>query len=276
MTVTSCNDDRSWRSLEGPLHAERLATSRVGGPTLILLHGFTQTRCSWRPFIDALEEIESPLPDLIRVDLPGHGGSQGVVADLPTTADLVVETCGSGIYCGYSMGARVALHIALQHPTSVEAVISIGGTPGIIDPDERRQRRRADEVLADTIERIGTRAFIEQWLSQPMFENLPRTQEDLEQRRANSATGLASSLRLTGTGTQVPLWSDLVGLDIPVLLLAGSLDEKFSEIADRMATTIGSRARSVRISDAGHSAHIEKPRGVARVVTEFLSSDTRK
>lgn len=258
--------------LPGPLHAEITVNDQSASPPLILLHGFTQTCRSWDPFLESLATRHGTLPTIVRVDLPGHGGSGDVSADLPTTADLVVETCGSGLYCGYSMGGRVALHIAVQHPHVVRALITIGATAGILDVSERNHRRSADDDLADTIESIGTTAFIDQWLAQDMFSGLPKSDTDLAQRQSNSASGLAASLRLAGTGTQEPLWSFLHDLTMPTLFLAGANDQKFSAVADAMAHAVGREARSEHIPDSGHSAHLENPIRTADAISSFLNS----
>ena len=73
-----------------------------------------------------------------------------------------------------------------------------------------------------------------------------------------SAPGLASSLRRAGTGTQEPLWDRLSELSMPVLLVTGSMDEKFSRTAGRMAECIGDNARWVLLS-GGHTVHRESP-----------------
>lgn len=263
---------RDWTKLPGPLHAEITVNDQSASPPLILLHGFTQTCRSWDPFLESLATRHGTLPTIVRVDLPGHGGSGDVSADLPTTADLVVETCGSGLYCGYSMGGRVALHIAVQHPHVVRALITIGATAGILDVSERNHRRSADDDLADTIESIGTTAFIDQWLAQDMFSGLPKSDTDLAQRQSNSASGLAASLRLAGTGTQEPLWSFLHDLTMPTLFLAGANDQKFSAVADAMAHAVGREARSEHIPDSGHSAHLENPIRTADAISSFLIS----
>jgi 2-succinyl-6-hydroxy-2,4-cyclohexadiene-1-carboxylate synthase len=265
---------RNWTELSGPLHAEIASNDDSVSPPLIVLHGFTQTCRSWDPFLDALESVRGTLPTIVRVDLPGHGGSGDVSADLPTTADLVVETCGAGIYCGYSMGGRVALHVAVQHPHIVRALITIGATAGILDVNERARRRSADDDLAATIERIGTTAFIDQWLAQDMFAGLPKSDDDLAQRRSNSASGLAASVRLAGTGTQQSLWPQLKDFTMPILFLAGANDQKFSAIADDLARAVGPTARSERIRESGHSAHLENPMATAQAIDSFLNGLT--
>lgn len=265
-----------WVPLDGPLSADRRdpAGDDNSHQPLIVLHGFTQTRGSWNSLIEALDAQNGFDRPIIRVDLPGHGASSDVSADLTTTAALVVQTCGVGVYCGYSMGGRVALHCALTIPDAVNGLVTIGATPGIDDDIERRHRRIADETLADSIESIGVPAFIEQWLSQPMFAGLPRTRDDDAQRLSNTAHGLASSLRLCGTGTQDPLWSHLGELEMPALFLAGENDTKFAAIAERMALVADTRARFDLVPSAGHSAHMENPEATATLIWNFLQSNS--
>ena len=109
------------------------------------------------------------------VDAPNHGGSTDVSLDCSAGADALCATVGDATYIGYSMGARLCLHAALQNPGQVKALVLISGTAGIEDPEQRLQRRTSDETLADHIEQVGAEAFITEWLSRPMFSNLKST-----------------------------------------------------------------------------------------------------
>lgn len=71
----------------------------------------------------------------------------------------------------------------------------IGATGGIEDPAERRARAAADEVLAQRIEHEGVDAFVERWLAMPMWAGLPEWAKFSQERRTNTATGLAGSLK---------------------------------------------------------------------------------
>ena len=84
------------------------------------------------------------------------------------------------------MGGRVALHAALAHPTEVRALVLIGATAGIDDPAERATRRVADEALADRIETIGVEAFVDEWLTNPLFEGLTADSALREDRLRNT------------------------------------------------------------------------------------------
>jgi 2-succinyl-6-hydroxy-2,4-cyclohexadiene-1-carboxylate synthase len=214
---------------------------------------------------------------LIAVDLPGHGGSSDVRADLPTTAHLVaqavVDTLGAETtsLLGYSLGARVALHVALDTELTLNAAVFIGATGGIEDNGARAKRRAADDALATALESSGdVDAFIDGWVKSPMF-SLLGTAADVDERRRNTASGLASSLRAAGTGTQEPLWDRLPTLEAPVLALAGTNDTRFAMHAQRMATLMPN-ALATLIPGGGHAVHLAQPAVTLRVVHHWLSA----
>jgi 2-succinyl-6-hydroxy-2,4-cyclohexadiene-1-carboxylate synthase len=237
------------------------------GPRVVLAHGFTQTLASLAPLAGRLWRDWQ----VVRVDLPGHGRSGTVRADLPEAAGLLGLAGGPAAYAGYSLGGRVCLRLALDRPDLVRALVLLGASPGIQDAGERAARRRADEALARDLERDGVAAFLDRWLAGPLFATLPAERAGRAERLANSATGLAAALRLLGTGAQEPLWARLPALAMPVLLLAGELDAKFAALAGRMAGAIGPHARVALVPGAGHAAHLERPEETGALVARFLA-----
>jgi 2-succinyl-6-hydroxy-2,4-cyclohexadiene-1-carboxylate synthase len=197
--------------------------------------------------------------DLIALDAPGHGSAGHLRLDLPGAARRAASRGGRAVYIGYSMGARMAIHVALNHPDVVESLVLIGGTPGISDPGERAARQAQDHKLADHIRSIGVDAFLVEWLAQPLFAGLPDWARFDDERRRNTPEGLATSLELCGTGSQTSLWPRLQELSMPVLLVAGTQDSRYADIAHRMAPAIGPNASVALIPDAGHTAHLENP-----------------
>lgn len=236
------------------------------GPPVVLIHGFSQTHHSWGPLLPHLAGRRLILPDL-----PGHGSADHGDADLTEAARLLATTAGRAVYAGYSMGGRVALRLALDHPSQVAALVLIGATAGIDDPMARAERRRSDAALADLIERDGTRAFLDGWLAQPLFAGLTIAPDDLAARQANRPTGLAASLRRAGTGTMdPPWWDELAGVTCPTLVLAGERDLKFTALAHRLVAGIGSNATGFGVADAGHAAHLERAEAVGATIGQFL------
>lgn len=251
-----------WRPLGGGLAAR----VRGRGPRVVFVHGFTQTGVSWEPIADQVAEAGF---EVALVDLPGHGGSTGVRADLRRTADLLAASTGSATYVGYSLGGRVCLHLALMFPHVVERLALIGATPGIVDDDERAARRDADDRLAAHIAEVGIDAFLAEWMAQPLFDGLVAAPDELAARRGNTPAGLGSSLWLCGTGSQVPLWDRLHELNMAVLAMAGARDTKFWPIAEQMATMVA-WGRAVAIADAGHAAHLQQPQLVTAALLDWI------
>jgi 2-succinyl-6-hydroxy-2,4-cyclohexadiene-1-carboxylate synthase len=209
----------------------------------------------------------------VAVDLPGHGGSGEVALDLEGTARAVLELAHDEPIdlIGYSLGARTALVTALAEPTKVRRLILISGTAGIEDDEERARRRAADDALADDLEASGDlHGFLDRWMAQPMFERLGGA-ANLEARLGNTPHGLATSLRMMGTGTMAPRWDDLEHLEVPTLVLAGMKDAKFAGLAQRLDAQL---ARSVfsLIPGANHACHLESPERVGSTIDAWLAA----
>ena len=249
------------------------AVEGTGDERVVLVHGFTQTLRSWD---QVAGHLAAPGRQVVRVDLPGHGGSSDVRMGFAAAAGAVGEAGGRATYVGYSLGGRLCLRLALDRPDLVTALVLLSASPGLAEPAERAARREADAAMAAEIEAKGTEAFIEQWLAQPLFAGLEPDPADLAARRGNRADGLAASLRLLGTGVQVPLWDRLPELAAPVLLVAGEGDHKFAALARRMARSIGPTARVALVAGAGHAAHLERPEQVAGLVDGFLRAKRRR
>ncbi len=238
----------------------------------MLVHGFTQTGTSWAGVARELErDFEVVIPEL-----PGHGRSPmpDPGSDLGQTALALGEAGGKAGYVGYSLGGRCCLHLALQAPCLVERLVIVGAHPGISDEPGRRLRQVEDERRATELERGGDAIvpdFIEAWLKGPLFAHLTEEQADRRSRLANSAAGLAASLRTVGTGTQTPLWDRLGELEMPVLVVTGALDDKFRALAERTVDAIGPNARLAVVSGAGHAVCFECPAAFVGLVREFLN-----
>jgi 2-succinyl-6-hydroxy-2,4-cyclohexadiene-1-carboxylate synthase len=241
-----------------------------GQHTVVFLHGFTQTRVSWRPIASRLVTNVPNLRALL-IDLPGHGDSSRVSADIDTTAALINECAGNATYVGYSLGARITLSALATFPTSVQQAIVISGTGGIDNEVDRAVRRAADATLAERIHTIGIAAFIDEWLAQPMFRELSSDVNLHAERLSNTAAGLADSLLRCGQGSQAPLWQQLRSCPNPVLTIAGARDEKYVVLARRLASTLPN-ARLHIVPNAGHSVHLEKPSEVGFEIEQWCAN----
>ncbi|MGZ4225514.1 MAG: 2-succinyl-6-hydroxy-2,4-cyclohexadiene-1-carboxylate synthase [Solirubrobacteraceae bacterium] len=235
-------------------------------PTVVFLHGFTHTGRSWQPVIAALAERYTSVAD----DIRGHGdASERLPVSLGTVVDDVLAAAPERFtLVGYSMGGRIALHVALRRPDRVQRLVLIGASPGIADAQQREARRLADERLADEVGRSTIEEFAQRWAQTPVLAGLPP--QALEAARADrlrsTPAGLARALRGLGTGALPPLWDRLGELAMPVTLAVGERDEKFRGIAAEMSRGVpGSQV--VVVPGAGHAVHLEAPEAIAALLS---------
>lgn len=249
------------------------------GPPLLLLHGFTGSARSW---LDCLE-VWAQDHRVIAPDLLGHGGSDAPTdpaayalerqaAELAELLELLEATPASIV--GYSMGARLALVLALEHPEVVARLVLESPSAGIADPVDRAARRAADGHLAAEIERDGVEPFSERWEALPLFASHAALPEDVRaaqrrERTRHTAVGLAGSLRGAGQGAMAPLHDRLHELTMPTLIVAGRLDAVGLERARAVAAGIpGADLRIVE--GAGHTPHLERPDEFVRLTHDIL------
>jgi 2-succinyl-6-hydroxy-2,4-cyclohexadiene-1-carboxylate synthase len=250
------------------------------GEPVFLLHGFTGSYRSWERLI-----ATGPLVDSRKLflDLPGHGRTESprsparyhihhLATDMVRLADhLRIDRFG---LMGYSMGGRLALYTALEHPARVRWLVLESASPGLATEQERRERRLQDEALAQRIEDEGVAPFVARWEALPLWESQRRLGSDVrsalrEQRLANDPVGLANSLRGLGTGAQPSLWARLHELSMPVLLVTGDDDHKFTALAARMCQA-NPRLQRLAFAEAGHAVHLEQPVALGAGISAFV------
>ena len=232
--------------------------------TIVMLHGFGGTARAWDSVAAALDP-ERYLP--LAVELPGHGRQAG--AERPITfagcvAHVLAEAPERFVLCGYSLGGRVALHVALAAPQRVSRLVLVSCSAGIEDASERARRREDDEALALQLEREPFERFIERWRSQPLFADEPPDVGRLarEDQRRNRPDALAAVMRGIGSGEMQPLWGRLSELAMPTTVVVGARDQKFAELGARMQRLLPDSRLSVL--DGGHVLALEQPDALAR------------
>src|SRR5271170_7953560 len=238
--------------------------------SVVLLHGFGGTHRAWDGVIAALDpERYRPLA----LDLPGHGDAPDAPRPI-TFAGCVEHVLAHSperfALCGYSLGGRVALHVALAARERVRRLGLVSSSAGIEDADERAARRASDALLARELEQGPFERFIERWRSQPLFVDEPPRVAALarEDQRRNRPQALAAVLRGVGAGEMQPLWDRLAELEMPVIVLAGERDEKYTALARRMLALLPD-GRLV-IVPGGHGLLLESPQAVAQALLDLV------
>ncbi|OLC26630.1 MAG: hypothetical protein AUH40_03405 [Chloroflexi bacterium 13_1_40CM_65_17] len=252
------------------------------GPPVTLLHGFTQSGRSWQEVIDTMPAGWR----WVVPDLRGHGETRlapGAPCTMDAcTADLELLWDHLGIdrrlrthLVGYSMGGRLALHVAARRPERLLSMLTIGAHAGL-EEAARERRRGGDDALAQRIEQDGLEAFVNYWSALPLFAGLERrgpafVAQLRAERMRNTTAGLAASLRGMGAGRMEPLWDELGRVAVPCTFVAGQLDHGYVASASRLAGIVPNSRVEV-VLRTGHAVHQERPEAFARVLAAHLAA----
>jgi 2-succinyl-6-hydroxy-2,4-cyclohexadiene-1-carboxylate synthase len=226
---------------------------------VLFVPGFMQRGDSWRPVAELLpERYPSVLLDHRAHELEGR------LAE-------IAESGQGAVLAGYSLGGRLVLRAALRDPARYAGLVTIGATAGLEDAAERSARRDADQQLAAWMEGASIEDVVGVWERQPLFAD--QSEALIEEQRAgrlsHDPADLATLLRSAGQGSLEPVWGELATLEPPLLAIAGARDERYREVAQRMAAS-APRGRAAVVEGAGHAAHLQRPEAVARLLEDFI------
>jgi 2-succinyl-6-hydroxy-2,4-cyclohexadiene-1-carboxylate synthase len=231
---------------------------------LFLLHGFTGSPASWDAVLALLPERPALRPALL-----GHGAPP---PEARTFSDEVSRLAAllpdEPVHlAGYSLGARLALSLALARPERLGRLTLMGVHPGLPTNKEKNDRRESDAGWRRLLTEEGIERFLDAWDAQPLFATRTRlpqavTAPHRTARLRHDAHGLARSLEVLGLAEMPDCRSELPRLTMPVTLLAGALDEKFLGLAGELARALP-HATLRAAPGAGHDLLLERPDLVA-------------
>lgn len=260
--------DELIKPVPGPVHFADLGTHRIAyveagsGHPVIFMHGGLMDHQSWGNQLPLAAHYRLILPDT-----RGHGRSTG--ADLPATykafgEDVVALMDELGIkraaIVGFSDGGCAALHIAVDRPERVSALVLIGSpyhldayNPGVVD--RFHTMRKADvetstsPVLADVLPKMRAHMTEAEW--DAYWDRIVR--------------------RLWVSEPSFAL-SDFADLPMPALILHGEFEKSVSvQGSEDLARTIPD-AELVYVPGASHPAAQEQPDFVNAAIRHFLAA----
>jgi len=235
---------------------------------LVLLHGFLGLPSAWDEVAAALD-WSGP----VRIPtLPGHGRAR-LGRDLPfeSAVDAIagrIDVRRPVLLAGYSMGARVALGLALRHPERIAGAVLVGVHPGLRTEAERAERRAWEDALIARVRAGGILEFAAWWEKLPLFESQSRLEparleSQRRARRSHTPEGIARALRTFGLAGMPSRWEALSAGRVPIHLVTGEQDVRFSAIAAHLCVDHPPRLTHHVIAGAGHNLPLEVPEAVA-------------
>lgn len=254
----------------------------------MLLHGFTGSPASWERV--ALHLGTAANVTVLAPALPGHHSAAPVItgwdANIDELAGRIRRFAQANSHlvpvhmCGYSLGARTALGLAVRHPGLIARLTLIGVHPGL-EERERTARQASDQKWIELLRRRGTAAFTTAWEKHPIFASQAGLDPEIQLaqklvRLGHDPNFLADSLQHMGLGEMPDYREQVQQLAMPVTLATGERDGKFSALADGMADGEGADISRISIVGSGHNAVLEQPRAVAELLARLNESPQPK
>lgn len=232
-----------------------------GSPhTLLLIHGAGGSHLDWPASLRRL-----PNARVYALDLPGHGRSappahDSIAGYSAWTAEWMrALKLPPAVLVGHSMGAAIALELALQEPGLVRALVLIGA--GARLPVSPHILEGLQQSPQDIIPRIIGWAY---------GRDFPEEGKALARRRLEQVPA-AVLYRDFLACSRFDRRAELKNIDQPALILAGSEDRMVPLALSEELHGGLPRARMVTFAGAGHMLTFERPAEVASAVSEFLA-----
>jgi len=251
--------------------------SRAGsGEPLVILHGLFGSGKNWHSQMRRFAEYF----EVVSVDLRNHGHSfhademsyPAMAADLLRLLDgLGLGTCRM---LGHSMGGKVAMTLAIQHPGLISRLVVADIAPVSYYP---HYDDLIEPILALDLERFGSRSEFDHGLRAHipqdqlrsfLLQNLVRDNGNWRWR-VNWRVIQRDMEALTGFDVLPDGW---VG-DLPVLFIRGANSDYIGADEVEVIERHFSHADIATLEGAGHWLHAEKPQEFCALALEFLNRD---
>ncbi len=204
----------------------------------LFLHGLGQTPESWSAVLDCLDEkIGCLCPNLTEL-------LQGQTVNYSNLYRNFAACCdqneGPLCLCGLSLGAVLALHYTVEHPSKVHALALIAA-----------QYQMPKRLLQ---------------FQNVIFHLMPKTMF------RETGFGKQDFIGLTRSMTSLDFRDGLHNISRPVLLICGEKD-KANRAASESLKTLLPNAKLEIVKNAGHEINIDAPMQLAKLLNAFWRSD---
>ena len=251
------------------LYRKRLKESSRIPIVVDALHGFFGSGEDYSPLQEHCEFV------MRTWDLVGFGQSKSQASgDFALENQLNHLSLDEGSHLlGYSMGGRLALQWAARFPHRLSSLVLIGAHPGLREGAEKKARQLWDREWSEFFGRSSIDECWSAWATLPLIQTqkeAPGADRRQDHRLRQNPKALAASMLHFGTGVVPDCWDRLEDIEIPVLLIAGAHDTKYTSLVQRMSECLPQSEVWIQ-PEAGHAPHFEQPEAVGRALNDWYS-----
>ncbi len=244
------------------------------GPCLVFGHSLTFDSAMWQPVADQLSDRFR----VIRIDLPGHGGSGTPceifsLEDVADDIEVALAALGieNAVWAGHSMGGMVGMRLAIRHPGRLRAMALLNTSAEAEAEGARDMYHYVNESSRGKPSDKATVEFVLGLMFSSLF--LLEHPEQVEPYRRllfepPDAEGTYRAARAV-------IWRDSVleqlqSIDMPTLVITGNGDTAVPASFGRTIAGAIPGSRMVELDDCGHLSPEERPIEVATALTSFF------
>jgi len=241
--------------------------------TILILHGLFGSKRNWQSIARKLSEVFQ----VFTLDLRNHGESEHHDdMTYQAMADDVFQfisehSLGEVSVIGHSMGGKVAMQMALQHPKMIQRLVIIDIAPvqyqhGFND--------LIDSLNALPLAQISSRQEVDELLQASIQPETLR--QFLLQNLMNSEDGFSWRINLDAIQANINVLMDFpadhkhMQYRTPVLFLKGEKSDYIKHQHEQQIFSIFPKALFITVEGAGHWLHTENPGFVMREIRKFI------
>jgi 3-oxoadipate enol-lactonase len=273
--MTNKMDKPLFREVRVGAEGQRVSAWVTGdGPPLMLFHSLLADRTSF-------DRVAGPLAakhQLIALDLPGFGDSDGVEGGLNAVADRVAEAVGlldlgqKPVFLGNGYGGFVALLTAIRNPGMAARLVLADCGAAFNEPG-----RAAFRTMSAVAGEKGLGAVADVAMRRLFAPDYQATHPELiaERRQRFLALAPATFHQACAALAALDLRSRLAAVDVPVLVLVGEFDEATPPPMSRELAEGLANARLSVLPGCAHVPQLQEPALFLAAIGDFLRAEHR-
>lgn len=248
-----------------------IAGTRLGsGTELLLIHGVGMNADYWGNLIPSLAAHFA----LTLIDMPGHGNSAPLTNPTPELHYYTDAIAGAvttpAIVAGHSMGALIALDLAVRYPQLTTGIAVLNGIYRRSNSATQAILQRVNEL--HTQQSIDPTATLARWFGQsPTGINATAQQQCNQWLRHINPQYYAAAYRAFAMA-DAPADEALAAIRCPALFMTGELEPNSTPAMSTAMCTLVPQSHCIIVPDAKHMMSMTHGEVVQQAIISFFGA----